>query len=139
MTTSGIPAICGVETDTVPAVKKLKLPRELTQVKEERQVVVHCRISWFPGLQLRIWPQNYLVPRDGGKRSKLIYCEGVSMFPVWTYYPTPRDYIRFTMIFEALPTRCEVFDVVEVITQPGAFEARNIRRNSSDVYEVDMD
>lgn len=135
---SELPCFSREEFEVIPAIKKAKFPAELIQIREERQVVVHCRCHWFPGAQLRIWPQNFLVPHGGGKRAKLLYCEGVSMFPVWTHYPAPRDCIRFTMIFEALPTGCEIFDLVELIPEPGAFEVRNIRRNSRDVYEVDM-
>jgi len=40
----------------------------------------------------------------------------------------------FTLIFSGLPKTCMMFDLIEQIQAPGAFEVKNITRNKSDVY-----
>lgn len=60
----------GTETVEITEVQVTDVPKELILEREERQVVVHCRSNWFPGVKFRIWPQNFLVPRGGGKAFK---------------------------------------------------------------------
>jgi hypothetical protein len=45
----------------------------------------------------------------------------------------------FTLVFSGLPKECKSFDLMEKIPEPGGFEIRNIRRNSTDVYHVDIE
>jgi len=59
------------------------------------------------------------------------------MAPVWTAIPDGKTF-SFLLIFGSLPKSCRVFDLVEEIEQPGGFEVRNIARNESDVYHVEL-
>jgi len=45
--------------------------------------------------------------------------------------------VRFTLIFSSLPKTCEVFDLIEEV--PSGFEVYDIKRNSSDVYNVTIE
>jgi hypothetical protein len=42
------------------------------------------------------------------------------------------------LIFGALPKKCHVFQLIEEIPEEGGFTVRNIIRNKTDVYEVDV-
>jgi hypothetical protein len=113
------------------------IPAELTELSEERQVVVHCTVRGGEpgeGTLIRIWPTTFLVQQDGS-RKKMMYFEGISPFPVWTPVRLPHT---FTLVFEGLDDDCGVFDLYEDIPQEGGFHVRDIRRNGSDVYHVDL-
>jgi len=45
---------------------------------------------------------------------------------------------RFTLIFASLPKTCEVFNLYEDIPQDSGFHIKGIRRNKSDVYNVEI-
>jgi hypothetical protein len=59
------------------------------------------------------------------------------MAPVWTQIPDGREY-AFLLIFSGLPKSCKQFDLVEEIAEPGGFLVRNISRNDTDVYQIDV-
>jgi hypothetical protein len=42
------------------------------------------------------------------------------------------------LIFAGLSKAVKVFDLVEEIPQPGGFVIKNIRRNETDVYHIDI-
>jgi hypothetical protein len=109
----------------------------LTQVKEERQVIVHCSLDTPEAdMLVRIWPSTFLIDCGGGGRASLVHAENISMAPVWTR--TNGSSYRFTLIFTALPSTCVQFDLREIIPEPGGFEVKNILRNASDVYRVEL-
>jgi hypothetical protein len=59
------------------------------------------------------------------------------MAPVWTRIPDKATY-SFLLVFEGLPKSVKQFDLIEDIPQAGGFEVRNITRNDSDVYHIDL-
>jgi len=44
-----------------------------------------------------------------------------------------------TLLFEALPSSCRVFDLIEDIPQPGGLAVQDIARNGKDVYRLGTD
>lgn len=123
----------------IPAVQidEELLVKAKVNLQVEKQVIVHVTIqtthSWW---QLRVWPTTYLIPREGGNRSKLLNADNIPFFPQWMHIFGPLH--RFTLIFEGLPKECDVFDLVEEIPQAGGFEVKGICRNQSDVYHVEI-
>lgn len=109
---------------------------ELTEVKtlesEERQTIVHCTCR--EEFAYRVWPSTYLIEHGTGRKAKLVTAFNISFAPVWTM----NDGKGFTLIFEGLSKGCAVFDLKEIIPQEGGFEVKNIRRNNSDVYLVNL-
>ena len=102
-------------------------------VQEESQVIVHCTSPNADAY--RIWPSTYLIEGGTGKRVKLITAFNISFAPQWTL----NNGKGFTLVFEGLSRDCVVFDLVEIIPQPGGFEVKGIARNNSDVYTVSLD
>jgi hypothetical protein len=49
-----------------------------------------------------------------------------------------RGTYTFLLIFAALPKSCTQFDLVEDIPEEGGFLVRNIARNKSDVYRINL-
>lgn len=107
-------------------------------VLEDSFVYVHCHYdNHTPDMMIRIWRSTFLVDKNSGSRSKLIHAENISFAPVWTYVPNNQTF-SFLLVFEALPKTCQQFDLIEDIPQAGGFEVRNINRNDSDVYHIDL-
>ncbi len=127
--------------DTIaPAIEIDNLVKEelLEYVNETGQVTVHVTYQVkFPFSGIRIWPTTYLLPQEGGEKSKLITKENISLAPQWTLMP-PEGVYRFTLIFSPLPGSCKLFHLFEDIPEPGGFFIRNIRRNTTDVYVVEL-
>lgn len=106
------------------------------QTLEEGQVTVHVKYRVkLPGEGIRVWPTTYLIPQEGGEKSKLVTCANISLAPFWTFLRRKGEF-RFTLVFSPLPKNCQLFHLWEDIDQPGGFLIRNIKRNQTDVYEV---
>ena len=108
----------------------------LQQESLEQQVIVHGSYkagSYVDGI--RIWQTTFLCDQESAHRSKLIYMEGISAYPTWTFLG-PGEQIKFTLVFSGLPKACKLFDLREIITEPDGFYIKNIRRNTTDVYHV---
>ena len=105
---------------------------------EDSFVYVHCYFdNPNKDMLIRIWRSTFLIDKGSGVRSKLIHAENISIAPVWTQIPDKTLY-SFLLIFEGLPRACQYFDLLEDIPQPGGFEIRNVSRNDSDVYHLDI-
>lgn len=110
----------------------------LTNIEEESQVIIHCTmIADEYANAARIWPSTFIVDNNTGKRCKMVFADGITMYPNWTYIEE-NSTLNFTLIFNGLPKNCKSFDLVEIIPQAGGFEYRKIPRNKSDVYHVDF-
>jgi hypothetical protein len=108
------------------------------ETEEESQVIVHCSYtSAGSGDLIRIWPTTFLIPQNSSFKSQLIHAENITLFPFWTEIPLGKTH-TFTLVFQGLPRDCILFDMVEEIGQPGAFVVKNIRRNKTDVYHVEI-
>jgi hypothetical protein len=105
---------------------------------EDSFVYVHCHFNnTSDDMLIRIWSTTFLVDRDSVARSQLVHAESISFAPQWTIIPRKGDF-TFLLIFGGLPKSCLMFDMVEEIAQPGGFHIKNIKRNETDVYHIDL-
>ena len=109
------------------------------EVSEERQTIVHC--SYVPMYMradlIRIWPTTYLVDTESGAKTQLLHAFNICLAPFWMRVP-PQKIFQFTLIFGGLPKSCKRFNLEEQITEEGGFLVKNIARNDSDVYRVQI-
>ena len=117
------------DVDTTPVRVKRRRDHE-----DDGQVTIHMRTRLGGGV--RIWPSARLRCRSTGIESKFIHAVGLSPFPTWTRVEPGGAY---TLLFEALPSDCQYFDLVEEIPQPGGLVVRDIVRNGKDVYRLGTD
>lgn len=115
-------------------IETIKVSKHLTKIKEERQVIIHCTYKGFG--RIRIWKTTFLVAKNSKHRSKLIHAENISLYPEWTVKKVNER--GFTLIFTGLPKNCKQFDFIEDIPEPGGWMVKNIKRNNSDVYSIDV-
>lgn len=120
-----------------------KLLRQIkTQTEEMGQVVLHFVFRTpdmiYGDTLIRIWPTTYLYDLDSAHKSELVHIENITYYPDWYLCPAGTE-TYFTLIFSGLPKSCVSFDFIEHCTnQSGAFEVRNIQRNKSDVYFLQL-
>ena len=114
---------------------------ELTNETEEAgQVVLHILYNtpMHTFMNIRIRPTTYLFDQHSNHRSELVHVENICLYPNWM--PCfPGEKFHFTLIFSGLPKNCTVFDFIEVCdNEAGAFEARGLHRNATDVYFLEV-
>jgi len=120
-----------------------KLLREIkTQSEEMGQVVLHfvfqTNDSSLGDSLIRIWPTTYLYDLHSAHKSELVHIENITYYPTWFLCPAGTE-TYFTLIFSGLPKSCTAFDFIEHCTnQAGAFQMKNIQRNNSDVYFLQL-
>jgi hypothetical protein len=119
-------------------IQKAVVAQELTQVEEEGQMLVHVTVRNREDMAVRIWPSTFLVDMQQGRRARLLQQFNISLAPDWTFIPGNSRY-RFTLVFERLPKDCIMFDLLEIIPEPGGFAWHNILRNQQDVYWLNME
>ncbi|MBC7887581.1 MAG: hypothetical protein H7Z13_06810 [Ferruginibacter sp.] len=111
--------------------------KELVAQQTEECTIVHCRYFTDEPAGVRIWPSTFLV-EDRGRRCKLIKNFNISIMPQWTYHIIENEFIRFTLVFEALGRECLFFHLLEDIPQPFGFYTKKVLKNSSGVYTVEV-
>ena len=117
------------DVDTTPVRTKKRQDHE-----DEGQVTLHMRTRLGGGV--RIWPSIKLRCRTTGTKSKFTHVVGLSPFPNWTRVEPGGAY---TLLFEALPSSCRTFDLIEDIPQPGGLVVEDIARKGRDVYRLGTD
>jgi hypothetical protein len=122
--------------------EKIEIAPELLQqckTLEEKQVIVHCTVTGIPNYNtVRVWPTIYLIPKEFDRKSKLLHHFNIALYPDSQLIGATGKH-HFTLVFEGLPSNCKYFDILEIIPETGAFEARHIARNESDTYQVTFD
>ena len=120
----------GVETEVLTSIDPAAL--------EDSYVYVHCYYD-APGSNslIRIWKTTFLIDAPSGTRSPLVHAENISYSPQWTIIPDGQAF-SFLLIFSGLPKSCRKFDLHEEIPQPGGFLVKNIPRNETDVYHINI-
>ena len=109
------------------------------QQAQEGQVIVHCHFKneSFFNVSIRIWKTTFLIPINSKDKSKLMHAENISLYPVYTQVKAYQSH-HFTLVFSSLPKDCSLFHLIEEIPEPGAFEIKNISRNQTDIYHVNI-
>ncbi|MEP7142939.1 MAG: hypothetical protein ABI707_08715 [Ferruginibacter sp.] len=111
--------------------------KELVARQIEGCTILHCRYFTGEPAGVRIWPTTFLV-EDGGTRCKLIKNFNISIMPEWTYHLVENEFIRFTLVFEALGRACTSFSLLEDIPQPFGFYSNKVQKNSTGIYTVEV-
>ncbi len=108
------------------------------ELMEDSFVYVHCHFNnKGQDALIRIWKTTFRVDVVSSARSQLVHAENITIAPQWTLIPDHQKY-TFLLIFSGLPKSCKQFDMIEEISQPGGFHVKNIPRNETDIYHVDL-
>jgi len=127
-----------IEPLVKPEVESEILTSLATDLAEDSFIYVHCHFDNLgEEMLIRIWRTTFLIDIHSGTRARLVHAENISFAPQWTIIPGGIMF-HFLLIFSSVPKSCKQFDLVEEIPQPGGFCVRNIQRNDSDVYHIDV-
>ena len=119
-----------VDTDILASIQPSTL--------EEGCIYVHCRCPVnSEDMLVRIWKTTFLVDHNSSAKTQLLHAENITIAPQWMAFPRGTSH-NFLLVFGSLPKSCKQFDLIEQIPQPGGFEIRNINRNESDIYHIDI-
>lgn len=119
-----------VEKDILESIKEI--------AKEEGCIYVHCDCAnRGDDLLVRIWKTTFLIDRHSRAKTQLLHAENITIAPQWLLVPKNSTH-NFLLVFGSLPKSCNQFDLIEQISQPGGFEIRNINRNESDIYHINI-
>jgi hypothetical protein len=86
---------------------------------------------------VRIWKTTFLVDHHSSAKAQLLHAENITIAPQWMALPKGTNH-NFLLVFPSLPKSCKQFDLIEQIPQPGGFEIKNINRNESDIYHINI-
>jgi hypothetical protein len=103
------------------------------------QVVIHCTFvnTNYIDCLIRIWKTTFLTVKNSDHKSTLHHAENIRLYPLYTNVLYRQSH-NFTLVFSSLPKDCTHFDLLEEIPEPGEFHVKNIPRNESDVYHVNI-
>jgi len=107
--------------------------------ENESQVIIKCSYkATNEGESIRISKSTFLVPHGYNLyTSRLIFAHNISMYPEWTLLKAGVNF-HFTLVFSCLPKDCKSFDMIENIATPGAIIIRDIQRNDTDIYNLNV-
>jgi hypothetical protein len=122
---------------------KVKIDNEtkhelFNELQEESQVTIYCSSTAKEiDLRLQICDTTFLFPHESTHKSKLVHSENIARYPSWTHLKKGTT-ANFVLIFTGLPKSCVCFDLIESISLSGPFIVKNIKRNKTDIYHVDL-
>jgi hypothetical protein len=102
----------------------------------ESQVILHCSCHSRNG-SIQVREFALLADQFTQHQSMLVYAERISLYPRQVYIPEGETF-NFTLMFSCLPKDCTRFDLSGQVKDEKNFVVRNIRRNKSDVYYVNI-
>jgi hypothetical protein len=111
----------------------------LAELSEKRdKVILNCKITGDEDNEsVRIWDSTFLVNDKLNHKSKLINAFNISRYPEWTKIEIG-EILNFKLEFTPLPEECSEFDLIEDIPESGGWVLRGIKRNRSDIYEIEI-
>jgi hypothetical protein len=135
---SKLPSIAEPPVKAKPSVDMDVLASIHPELMDDSYVYIHCHFNnHTENMLIRIWRTTFIIDKSSSSKGQLIHAENISFAPQWTMVPD-RQPFSFLLIFPGLPKSCTQFDMIEEIDQPGGFWVKNIQRNETDVYRVDL-
>lgn len=105
---------------------------------KDNDVIVTCSIiGRKDDDRIRIWDNTYLLDKQSNFRSYLKHVKGITIYPEWTTL-RKEETMNFVLFFEKLPSNCIIFDLLEDIPESGGFYVKDIVRNQTDRYSIDV-
>lgn len=124
-------------------IETINKDKRITNITEDNKsknsdVVLFCRIVGGKNDEkIRIWDNTYLLDKQSNFKSYLKHSEGITIYPEWTTL-RKEETLKFKLYFEKLPSDCRMFDLIEDIPESGGFYVKDIARNQTDRYTIDV-
>ena len=106
------------------------IPLDLLTLKEEKQIIIHCRIRGERNLSIR--PKTFLMSNSPHRKAFLLFSFGAPLYPKTSFGANQ----QFTLIFSALDKNVRKFNFIEGKLHEGMFLVQDVIRNEEDVYNL---
>lgn len=120
----------------------LELESVIQTIEEDGQTLVHCLYistnKYLFGGWVNIWPSTYLVDAESGEKIGMIQAFQIPLSPQKHFFQCAGQIKRFTLLFPRLPQSWKRFHFVEYTTTGNGFEVKDIMRNNSGVYQIEV-
>ena len=83
-------------------------------------------------------PETYLVNHPFGEKIKMTHAINVPLSPECHYFKKVGEVLNFTLIFPKIPLSWDAFDLKELSGELFAFTVKDIERNHSGIYRVEV-
>ncbi len=126
---------------------KVKIDLSLIQIIrtnqiEESQTIIHCiyesPYKFQNGGWVNINTSTFLINNTSKLKLKLIQAVNIPVAPARHSFNKPGERIRFTLIFEGLPKSWIRFDLCESSFLEDGFHVKDIKKNRTGVYEINL-
>jgi hypothetical protein len=112
-------------------------------IEESRVTIVHClyeaKFSYLNSAWVNIWKSTFLFNVKTDEEIQLMHAINVPIAPAKHYLDKGEAYLRFTLLFPAIPVSWDHFDLVEITATPDSgFRVYNIDRTDSAVYHIKL-
>ena len=129
-----------IEFDTEKYIS-IEVSNDLLEFTEEEGFTyLHCTYYTSPkyiaGWWVNIWKTSYLTSNSSTDRLQLLQAIGVPYAPEKAYLKRKGDFLKFTLIFPAVPKDWKVFNFIEACGGDNGLSISNISRNNTGVYKV---
>jgi len=121
--------------------EKIEVSNDLLEsLEEEGFTYLHCTYYTSPkyvaNWWVNIWKTSYLKSAASSDRLQLLTAIGIPYAPKRAYLKRKGDFLKFTLIFPAVPKYWKVFDFIEICGGDSGLSISNITRNETGVYKV---
>jgi len=111
-------------------------------VDEDRQTIIHCRYvsksKYINGGWVNIWPSTYLTDADSQEEIEMLFAFQIPLSPNRYYFERAGQVKRFTLLFPGLPKNWKRFHFREHTPTGDGFTVKDILRNNSGVYQIEL-
>jgi len=129
-----------IEYDTL-TYTKVEVSNDLLQdFEEDGFTYLHCIYNatskYINGGWVNMHKTSYLESDKSKVRLQMLNAIGVPLAPNKHHFNRVGEYLKFTLIFPAIPKDWKIFDLIEDCSGSNGFYIKNIPRNSTGVYKV---
>ena len=129
-----------IEFDTEKYIS-IEVSNDLLEFTEEEGFTyLHCTYYTSPkyiaGWWVNIWKTSYLTSNTSTDKLQLLQAIGIPYAPEKAHLNRKGDYLKFTLIFPAVPKDWKIFNFIEVCGGDNGLSISNISRNNTGVYKV---
>lgn len=108
----------------------------------EGQTIVHCRYistdKFKNGGWVNICKSTFLVNADTKDFLALAKAINIPVNPGRHFFKTPGQIKQFTLLFPHVPKFWKCFHLVELVKGGAGFKVKDIERNATGVYQIDL-
>jgi hypothetical protein len=121
--------------------KQIEISQEVfdTIPLEDGQTVFHgTYFATKPDDYINLYPTTFLENKDTGARLQMLASFKMPISPVNHDFYYIGESLKFTLLFPKIPKHWKQFDFIEIAAKGIPFVVKNITRNDSGIYKLEL-